>query len=344
LLTYARSLVLVPILLFLLPNASAQVEHNLLECDNCLWTLDSDSIYKWEINWDKEFRPKGVFKQRLGSLAYGSIKHTADTLLNTLIFSSDSYSYWDGKTWKSFTLPPAIRSYDAGIGAHAEHLYLMSVYANYPLIYHYDGDQITLVDQSPASATADIAVDAKGRAWYFESKEYRKANSLVVLNKDGIEEGSYPINPPLNSRQFYGIAIVNDYIYLGLGPENEDYPNSILALTVEDGRVVIKKRIPYAFEGKSYLDLASSKPGVPDRNDKSVQITVYPNPSSDYIKIYSSLPMKMDLEIFDMQGQVLLKQKLAYGEEIDISHLATGTYGYRAWHSEGLKTGLLVKN
>lgn len=340
-----QSLVLLLFACIYLPKASAQVELSLLECDNCLWTLDSDSIYKWDINWSKEFKPKGVFKRyNSGSLAYGRIKHNADTLLNTLIFTEDYNSYWDGKSWRSFTIPPAARSFDAGIGAHGEDLYLLAVYYFYKRIYHYDGVEINLVHDWPNPAIADIAVDAKGRAWYFKLNENETTNSLVVLNKDGAELASLPIDPPIITGNFYGMAIVNDYIYAGIGPNNEKYPNSILALTVEDGKVVIKKRIPYAYPGKRYLDLASSRPGLPNRTNKFVNISVYPNPSSDFIKIYSSLQMNMNLEIFDVQGQVLLKQNLIYGEAVDISHLAKGTYGYRAWHSEGLKTGLLVKN
>jgi hypothetical protein len=61
-------------------------------------------------------------------------------------------------------------------------------------------------------------------------------------------------------------------------------------------------------------------------------ISIFPNPTSDYINIQFDLPESIDLEwiLMNNLGQTILKEKFentSYGKEIiDCSNLASGVY------------------
>lgn len=58
------------------------------------------------------------------------------------------------------------------------------------------------------------------------------------------------------------------------------------------------------------------------------QISIYPNPSEDYIYLVSQNDLKGEYYITDMYGKIILKATTDQGNEtkIDVSRLATGTY------------------
>lgn len=57
-----------------------------------------------------------------------------------------------------------------------------------------------------------------------------------------------------------------------------------------------------------------------------LEIRVYPNPTKDFIYIQSEIQLYGELEIFDMSGKLIFKQKLEESERIDVSSLESGTY------------------
>ncbi len=62
-------------------------------------------------------------------------------------------------------------------------------------------------------------------------------------------------------------------------------------------------------------------------NDESLEenLAVFPNPSSDFITI-PNLESAVNYKIVDLSGRVVLKNKLALGESIDIQSLTNGIY------------------
>ena len=75
-------------------------------------------------------------------------------------------------------------------------------------------------------------------------------------------------------------------------------------------------------------------------------IKVYPNPTSDYIT-FDLAPSSKELEfkLIDLQGHIVLRQKVTEQEEISTSHLPKGIYAYQLLDEKGriLYAGKMVK-
>ncbi len=72
--------------------------------------------------------------------------------------------------------------------------------------------------------------------------------------------------------------------------------------------------------------------GVNNINDKNSEFFIYPNPSSEWIRIYSNFNIfeNIDIEVIDMLGHVWIKEKLKNTNyNINIDFLNTGTYFIR---------------
>ncbi len=68
-------------------------------------------------------------------------------------------------------------------------------------------------------------------------------------------------------------------------------------------------------------------------------VTVYPNPSTDYVTVSFNNNESSEIEIYNQLGQVLIREKVsAYGKKIDISNLNSGVYFLRA--TVGNKTAI----
>ena len=72
----------------------------------------------------------------------------------------------------------------------------------------------------------------------------------------------------------------------------------------------------------------------------SATITVYPNPSSDFITVESNNQVDR-VAIYSSNGNLMTEQK---GNTIDVSNLSTGVYLVKAMTSEGLVQSRFVKN
>ncbi len=79
----------------------------------------------------------------------------------------------------------------------------------------------------------------------------------------------------------------------------------------------------------------------------SIELSVYPNPATDYIHIQSSKTLQtVNFQLTNMAGQVVLSQKITPNDEISIRHLPQGVYGYQMKDLKGviLSVGELIKD
>lgn len=79
------------------------------------------------------------------------------------------------------------------------------------------------------------------------------------------------------------------------------------------------------------IDVKDLPTGVPIINN-NLEVTIYPNPSSEFISINSNSVID-EIIIYDMKGALLLKSKL---KTIDISKMPTGNYFMKI--TEGKRT------
>jgi hypothetical protein len=116
--------------------------------------------------------------------------------------------------------------------------------------------------------------------------------------------------------------------------ERWDYRNNPVK---EKDLYIIKVDREGNFEPKAGL-------GVKD-NFFSRQVLIYPNPAQDILNIQTGLLNDLSLQIYDMQGKMLIDKKLNYSsEQIDISQFKQGLYFYFLSNSKGFKeSGKILK-
>ena len=78
---------------------------------------------------------------------------------------------------------------------------------------------------------------------------------------------------------------------------------------------------------------------------KSSQISIYPNPSSDYITIETSATLtKSHLSILNLTGQEFLTRQISESKTvIDISPLPSGVYFVRLTNEKTVEVGKIIK-
>ncbi len=59
---------------------------------------------------------------------------------------------------------------------------------------------------------------------------------------------------------------------------------------------------------------------------ESLALNIYPNPSSDWLRIENQQGIEMDVQLKNLHGQVLLQSKLADGEVLPLSTISAGFY------------------
>ncbi len=337
-----------------LSPSRAQVKVNLVDCPDCIYIANADSIFYWLPQSISSLDPRGAFGNTYESMAIGHVKHKEDTVLNTYIiqdFENQDFKYWDGRYWKALFMPP-IDNKVIGFGGYGAHLYLL---VNYRIgdsrIYYYNGHSMKLILSDPNTVGADIAVDSLGRAWYATGTPMTVVNHLNVIDTTGTILKRFPLDRTFGARNLYGMAIVRDSIYIGLGPDAPTLPSSILSLEVKGDSAFVKRVIPQAHAAVYYQDLASYKPGIPDRKtkqedtgSKAFDISIFPNPSTGILNIDSDISGKINLELYDIRGRLLYSQILTAGETTDISQFAKAAYMYRIIIGDKINTGLVVKH
>lgn len=324
------------------------VYRNLIDCNQCIWAPRDAKIYQWQMDWHENFDTELSFPENFHSNTIGKIRVGSDTILKTHLvhnYTESGIHYWNGKKWKYRYLG----DFDGtivGIGAANFDFYYVTKYLGIYNIYHFNGYWSDLVHQTWSIRSADIAVDSLGRAWFPIGKEQGVADHFRIIDALGNIVREYPIEVPFSYNNVYGIAIENDVIYLGIGPNGEYYPSSILAFRIEDGKARLIEVMRQSDRELSYLDLASGNPGVPGRNpdeENPYGIYLYPNPTQGPFTVISAIPAKITVSVFDLQGRCVHLQTVSSGDVLDISNLATGTYLYRASVYGEVKSGKILK-
>jgi hypothetical protein len=76
-------------------------------------------------------------------------------------------------------------------------------------------------------------------------------------------------------------------------------------------------------------------------HERTFNLLVYPNPASEFIVF--DIVDKSSLEIFDLQGHIVLERKIAKGEKVNIEKLCQGVYFYKIQNNNNIHTGKFVK-
>jgi hypothetical protein len=171
----------------------------------------------------------------------------------------------------------------------------------------------------------DLAIDELYNVWYFEAYDSLISNPFC-LNSFNLFTGLkkvYPIkqNSLFSSVEAYGMFIMNNILYVGIGSSNSIYPNKLLPFTIINDSVLLGN--PIAFGGDLY-DLESCNQGtltsVKEVPASFKQLSVYPNPATDQFSVYIPYGTNANAHIIvtNLQGAIL-EDRLVKDNKIPIN-------------------------
>lgn len=311
------------------------------DCSNRFWSINSSGhIVEWIINNDSIIAGDSLLSESGTSLAHGGDPceptfYTVNHNLNNL------FNYYDeNEGWIAIDNDQPL----INMGAYNEHLYFMVLDINglsaRELVY-FDGQTFTMLDTFPESrfAVADIAVDSSGHAWIFTGASPTFAEQVRIYNPEGIID-SFPA--AFYSSHGYGSFFLGDQLYIGFGESNSVFGNTLVQMSVLNDSVVIDGSIP--FQNQTYFDLAGCQVCNCVTNTEEIttktSITIYPNPSHDFLNIESSIPIEF-VELYAVNGAFL--KKVSGQNQIDIKDYPSGTYLLKISVEQKIISKLFIK-
>lgn len=318
-------------LIFLVHLLHAQVIVDLLDCEpDCIWSVDVNSIKSWNYDTTTPTIHNVSVEDGFGNLSIGHVNLNNDTTLNTFIsfdWNVNKINYWNGTSWDTFDA--TISEPVIGMGSFQNHTYLKVSGG----IYYFDGINEPVKISEDTGVGADLVVDELGRAWTGDPTG-PNLDSLIVLNPLGDKLYTFPLSEPFPTSNLYGMAMVDDTIYIGLGGVNPIYPNKVLTVVIEDD-IALLTDVIYDLSSMSltFVDMASVRSGNPLNTTSSVpkrvehDIQIFPNPANDFILLEFAGDEDLHFELYNMQG---IRQKsgqlMPPQAKINISEIAAGMY------------------
>jgi hypothetical protein len=71
------------------------------------------------------------------------------------------------------------------------------------------------------------------------------------------------------------------------------------------------------------------------KENKSVTLSVYPNPASEYLTVASTVTGEMNVSIIDVLGKEVFEDRFSGSKKIDLEHFATGVFIVSITNNEG---------
>ncbi|HTA61296.1 MAG TPA: T9SS type A sorting domain-containing protein, partial [Bacteroidia bacterium] len=82
--------------------------------------------------------------------------------------------------------------------------------------------------------------------------------------------------------------------------------------------------------------------GINQLLNNNNQITIYPNPTNNYFTIETTSTDKQTLQVFDVNGKLVLMQTINGKTNVDASNLAEGVYNLSLQNTNGVVNKRLV--
>lgn len=237
--------------------------------------------------------------------------------------------YYDGTGWLTVSpvIPTGITAF-YNMGGFGNLMYLHGKdAATNDYLLKYDGTTMASVYAffPKKVSAADIAVDASGNAWVVSGNGFGQADSIVAISPSGQLLHQYAFT--FNTGNAYGMFLVNDTLYLGLGPGNPTAPNTLLPVTFSGTTAIIGTPVPTPVTLNG--DLASCNPGSPlglfDAGSSTQPgIYLFPNPSKGRVTITTSSAITL-IQISNTLGQ-LVYQATPFDTGAEIKMKSKGIY------------------
>ncbi len=179
----------------------------------------------------------------------------------------------------------------------------------------------------------DLAVDINNHIWFFSSYDtsYFQITYLNEIDVSGqlIKQYPFPNNVLYDCINAYGMFILNNILYLGIGSINPIYPNKLLPFSIINDTLVMG--IPINCTA-NFGDLESCNQGtltsISEVPESLKELSVYPNPAQDQFMLH--LPYRTSanaiIQIYNLQGELVKNFKASDTSPINCSSWPRGIY------------------
>jgi hypothetical protein len=169
-------------------------------------------------------------------------------------------------------------------------LYYLAGDAN-TVILRYADTGMTIIYQDSNIIEAALAVDDSGNIWFLRRDSVHAPDyEIAVISSVGQMLKKYSVDL-FNYENDYGSFLLNNVLYIGLGPHNTVHPNTLASFSfTQDSAIAGQMIYMQTSSPLGYADLASCSPGAPLVNytlqvqepadGKSPRFNIFPNPSN----------------------------------------------------------------
>ena len=302
------------------------ISSNMVNCSaNTFYALSaSNDVYSLTINGTTIVN-NGIVassSDNLNSLAIGNDLMNGTSQHFFYSSNGDSLKYYDGTNWNFLLYDPVTYHNAGGSGSY---VYYMA-YSMPPSISRFTGSALNtiMVDSNLVFTVADIGVSPFGTVYYFAGSA-ATTQFMYEISSTGNLLNTYSMN--LNTSGGYGCFVMNNTIYIGIGPGGSP-ANSLIPITISGTNAIVGS--PLSMPALNFKDLASctgETTNVSQLEAKEENLSIYPNPAMDMIKLNFTESISFSFELYDVTGSILItKNALNNGEEISIGQLASGIY------------------
>jgi hypothetical protein len=325
-------------------------------CDsNFFWGLSSDGLLvQFHINGTTiisdgiiDYNPPALDLAICNNLNGGTISPTfylAD--MNGSVFYYEGISNW-------IAIPQTPPQGISNAGGNGFSLYFQYYGFNSlpSQIIKYDGTSFYTFysDDSLVFSVGDLAVDDYGNVWSFEGHQAEHSQFINCISPSGQLIKQY--NFVFNTYNAYGCFLLHNNLYVGLGPENPVYPNSLLPISFSVDSAYIGS--PLMMPMASLHDLASCSNESPLQIRGNLQVPIldilcYPNPTDNQLNIeINSQLFSSDnylLSIYNIQGLLVFNQPFIQKKTtFDLHQLVNGIYIIKIKSKDWLCVKQIVK-
>ena len=274
----------------------------------------------------------------IGSLAYANdfTINGANSFYNLDTYSNNILVYRGG-IWDTIAinLNGYIFSNQAGHGSNIV-FQGKDTSINFNKIALYNGLNTSIIytsDYFHSLMPYDLAIDINNNIWFFESND---SNFILPINLKSYTINnnnvtSYPLHSSSNFDGAYGMFILNNKIYVGVGNTNSLFPNCLIPFSIINDTVYQETPILLVAPAQR-LDLESCNQGtltsVSEVPVSLKELSVYPNPAENQFTVH--LPYgsnrNAQLTIYNLQGKLIETKKASDTAPINCASWARGIY------------------
>ena len=135
--------------------------------------------------------------------------------------------------------------------------------------------------------------------------------------------------------------IVNEWEYIDLTPLGAA-DSLVFIISSSDSSPMFGINTPGYFCMDNFITSDGVTPVVTLEAEKAFE--VYPNPANDFVILKNDATSDAQVRIYDMLGREFHQERLSANiEQINISHLAVGTYQVQIQYDDTVESHLLIK-